>query len=192
MIWNEEFVWLHMPKTAGTTMSKFFMNIDDPSLNIDDDSSDIKHDSVLDRELRTPTWRVGTRKICMNFRKLEDWLVSDWNHKREKMRLHDLPFEPVKSGLFYSLKLGGVWVSADYWLRYFDINESIDFIRVESLHSDFVRTFKGLVNFSGNTIDFGWSENQSKITSIPPFASQDLVRIFANNPIWSSIQNRLY
>ena len=89
MIWNEEFVWLHMPKTAGTTMSKFFMNIDDPSLNIDDDSSDIKHDSVFDRELRNPTWSVGTRKVCMNFRRLEDWLVSDWNHKREKMKLLD-------------------------------------------------------------------------------------------------------
>ena len=173
-------------------MSKFFMNIDDPSLNIDDDSSDFKHDSVFDRELRTPAWRVGNRKVLMNFRKLEDWLVSDWNHKREKMQLHDLPFEPVKSGLFYSLKLGGVWVSADYWLRYFDTNQPIDFIRVESLQSDFVRTFKGLVDFSGNTIDFGWAENKSITSKMFPFVSEDLERIFVNNPLWSSIQNRLY
>ena len=37
----------------------------------------------------------------------------------------DLDFNPVRNGLFYSLRLGGTWVAADWWLHYFQIDHNI-------------------------------------------------------------------
>ena len=55
------------------------------------------------------------------------------------MDLPDLPLEPVRSGLFYSLRLGGVWVAADWWLRYFELGESVTALRLEHLAEDLNR-----------------------------------------------------
>ena len=47
-----------------------------------------------------------------------------------------LPFNPVKSGLFYSLRLGGTWVAADYWIQYFNATSCTHTIRLENLEED--------------------------------------------------------
>ena len=55
------------------------------------------------------------------------------------MNLPDLDFEPVRSGLFYSLRLGGTWVAADWWLQYFDVDETVTALRLEHLQEDLNR-----------------------------------------------------
>ena len=134
MIYNNKFVWLHLPKTGGTTVHNLFKGMSLQGLHVDDNNSKAKHDSVMQRE--QTGWRAEGRKRVITFRRLEDWLISDWMHKKTWMGQEDLPFEPVLSGLFYSLRLGGTWVAADWWIQYFQVNDSFTFLRLEHLEED--------------------------------------------------------
>lgn len=197
MIWNEKFVWLHMPKTGGTTMSRIFKNINDASLNIDNDSQDKKHDSEYDRKYRDSDWEIGARKKLINIRRLSSWLISDWKHKRKHMQLPQLPFEPVKSGLFYSIKLGGIWVSADYWLKHLNVDKDTDILRLEFLEIDFKKYIYPLTTPEGNTIEFSKKDNaielNDKENSRYKLSNEiDIERIYTNNPYWAEIENRIY
>lgn len=139
LIWiviiTENFLWLHLPKSGGTSMAQLFRNCTLPGVGVDSDTTALKHDSVVLRE-RRGSWRAGQRRRFITSRRLESWLISDWQHKRRHMNMPDLDFESVRSGLFYSLRLGGLWVAADWWLHYFEIDEQVTALRLEHLHDD--------------------------------------------------------
>lgn len=135
MIIAEHFLWLHLPKTGGTTMNQLFREWAIPGITVDADGDRRKHDSVALRERQCP-WRAGERRRFITSRRLSAWLLSDWQHKRRHMNLPDLPIEPVRRGLFYSLRLGGVWVAADWWLRYFELDEQVTALRLERIAED--------------------------------------------------------
>ena len=135
MIEGENFVWLHLPKTGGTTMNKLFRERGLPNVKVDPDDTPKKHDSIALREGRGG-WKAGNKKRFITTRRLEQWLISDWNHKRKHMGLENLDFLPVRSGLFYSVRLGGIWVAADWWLKYFEVDSNINTLRLEYLQED--------------------------------------------------------
>ena len=116
MIISNRFIWLHLPKTGGTSTAKLFRELNINEISIDPDHVDAKHESIDNR--LGDSELSNNRATIITTRRLTSWLLSDWHHKTKKMGLI-LPFEPVKSGLFYSLRLGGTWVSADYWIHYF-------------------------------------------------------------------------
>ena len=197
MIWNEQFVWLHIPKTGGTTMSRIFKNINDPHLMIDDDSEDKKHDSEYERRNRDDNWNIGARKKLVNIRRLSSWLVSDWKHKRKHMKLPELPFEPVRSGLFYSVRLGGIWITADYWLKHLCVDRNTQLIRLEYLEVDFKKYVFPLTNPIDNTITFDRKENNIELIGSDKdkytiSGKNDLDRIYRNNPYWAEIERKTY
>ena len=135
MIIGDTFIWLHLPKTGGTSTTQLFRNQNIQDLTIDDDQLKAKHDSIKLRE-QTSDWKYNHQKKFITFRKLEHWLISDWEHKRRWLNQPDLPFGPVRSGLFYSLRLGGTWVAADWWIQYFDLDDSVTALRLEHLEAD--------------------------------------------------------
>lgn len=178
-------------------MSRFFKNIDDCNLKIDDDSQDKKHDSEEERKNRNNQWEIGKRIKIINMRKLSTWLISDWKHKRKHMKLSKLPFEPVMSGLFYSMRLGGVWVTADYWLKHFGVDKETKIIRLEYLENDFKEHIYPLTNPNDNTIVFRGRDNsitlneqEKDIYSLT--GRVDLERIYLNNPYWAQLENKMY
>lgn len=122
MIVADSFLWLHLPKTGGTSMNRLFLDRAIPNIAVDPDDVPAKHDSVPLREGRGD-WRAGGRRRFITARRLTDWLVSDWQHKRRHMGLPDLDFAPVRSGLSYSLRLGAPgWpptggCSTSRWMR---------------------------------------------------------------------------
>ena len=194
MIVGEKFIWLHLPKTGGTTTTQLFRNLNIKDLLIDDDRLKIKHDSIKLRE-QTSRWKYNHQKIFITFRKLEHWLISDWEHKRRWLNQPDLPFDPVRSGLFYSVRLGGTWVSADWWIQYFDLDGSVTALRLECLEADLNKCILPLL-----------PENTPKFKSIPAkntkpktlptnitpkLNSHDLKIIHQNNPKWSTWQEKV-
>ena len=194
MIYNDQFVWLHLPKTGGTTVHNLFKNMGIPGLHVDNNNSKTKHDSLKRRE-RTG-WVSGKRKPFITIRRLEDWLISDWMHKKTWMGLEDLPFEPVQSGLFYSLRLGGTWVAADWWIQYFQIDDSFTFLRLEHLEEDVNKKLICYVTDNTKTIEIktqdNKNQNREKLSEAQKIDANCLNQIKLTNPKWASIEAKLY
>lgn len=198
MIIADSFLWLHLPKTGGTSVQQLFRELAIPGITVDPDDTRAKHDSVALRESRG-TWRAGHRRRFINARRLRSWLLSDWHHKRRHMNLPDLPFTPVRSGLFFSLRLGGVWVAADWWLHYFAVDESVTALRLEHLAEDLNRHLLPLLPPGTAALPLLPRENARPAEASTPtqasgeiFGPADLERIAAVNPRWSAWEQRLY
>jgi len=194
MIFSDTFVWMHLPKTGGTTMGRVFRERAIAGVEVDPDHLPAKHDSIPLRQSREG-WSVHSRRRFLTVRRLDRWLVSDWRHKRRHMGLTDLPFDPVRSGLFYSLRLGGVWVAADWWLRYFEVDDDVSALRLEHLEEDLNQFVLPLL--PSGTVPFGDLPRENAAPN-PPDAGDpaldraDLDRIATSNPIWSDWQRRIY
>jgi hypothetical protein len=190
----DAFLWLHLPKTGGTTMTRLFRERALPGIEVDADDTAAKHDSVALRESRGP-WRAGDRRRFITARRLSSWLLSDWHHQRRHMGLATLPFAPVRSGLFYSLRLGGVWVAADWWLQYFAVDEGVTALRLEHLSEDLDRHLlpllpPGTVPFSAAATPRENARPQGEGNACGD--AGDLERIEAVNPVWSAWERRVY
>lgn len=200
MIIAERFLWLHLPKTGGTSMNRLFREWAIPGISIDPDGERAKHDSIALREARGD-WRAGSRRRFITIRRLDSWLLSDWQHKRRHMSLPDLAFEPVQQGLFYSLRLGGVWVAADWWLRYFELDEQVTTLRLEHIAEDLNHHLLPLLpagtpavqaetlpqeNAAPAPIDSGSSFGRSAPKALPTES------LYAVNPLWAAWEERVY
>lgn len=193
MIIADTFLWLHLPKTGGTSMNRLFQERQLSGVEVDDDSTSLKHDSVALRESRGP-WRANARQRFITSRRLEDWLISDWEHKRRHMQLPNLDFEPVRSGLFYSLRLGGTWVAADWWLQYFELDQRVTALRLEALHDDLNRLLLPLLPEGTTPFQAPPRENarSTKAAEHPGFSAAERHRIAAVNPKWDAWQKQVY
>ncbi len=175
-------------------MTHLFRKLNLPDVIIDPDDTSAKHDSVALREGRG-SWRAGTRRRFITSRRLESWLLSDWHHKRRHMGLADLPFEPVRCGLYYSLRAGGVWMAADWWLRYFEVDDSVTALRLEHLHHDMERLLRPLLPSGAPACDdLALPRDNARPAQAegPRLEAADLARIAAVNPLWSRWQRQLY
>ena len=199
-------------------MNRLFRERAMTGIHIDDDGTAAKHDSVALRESRG-SWRAGERRRFITARRLADWLLSDWRHKRRHMGLAELSFEPVRCGLYYSLRLGGVWVAADWWLQYFAVDGQVTALRLEHLADDLnshllpllpagtapfrqlpranpgsaeepLNPAPGKTAFSGPALNSPtWN---SPTFNSPVFSAADLERIASVNPRWSAWEEQVY
>ena len=190
MIQAENFIWLHLPKTGGTSTAKLFRELKITGITIDSDHVDSKHESIKNRALNVHT--NGDQKVIITTRRLANWLLSDWHHKTKKIGL-SLPFEPVKSGLFYSLRLGGTWVAADYWIHYFDARSCNHVVRLEHLEEDSNRFVLPLLPKGTQSLQFPRSNTNEYSRKIENFfGKNDLEQIYQNNPAWTNWENKVY
>ena len=193
MIIGDRFLWLHLPKTGGTSMNRLFREQGLEGVLVDGDDTPAKHDSVPLRESRG-NWRAGDRCRFITARRLETWLISDWQHKRRHMNLPDLDFEPVRSGLFYSLRLGGTWVAADWWLQYFELDERVTALRLEHLCADLNQLLLPLLPAGTPPFQSPPRDNArpAAVGAAPDFTATDRAQIRAVNPRWSAWEEQVY
>ena len=188
MITSNSFIWVHLPKTGGTSTAKLFRELSAPEILVDPDDVDAKHDSITHR--RKNISLRNNKVTIITTRRLASWLLSDWHHKTKKMGLK-LPFEPVKSGLFYSLRLGGTWVAADYWIHYFDAASCTHTVRLEHLEEDSNRYVLPLLPKGTKPLKFPRQNTNQYSRKIEDFfGKNDLKRIYENNPAWTAWKKR--
>lgn len=191
MIISNQFIWLHLPKTGGTSTAGLFRSLDIPGISVDPDEVDAKHESIQHR-LQDGNLKRETRTTIITSRRLASWLLSDWHHKTKKMRL-ELPFNPVKSGLFYSLRLGGTWTTADYWIHYFNATSCTYTVRLENLEEDSNRYVLPLLPKGTHPLQFPRQNTNKYSQKIEDFFSErDLKRIYENNPAWATWEEEIY
>jgi hypothetical protein len=195
MIIGEQFIWLHLPKTGGTSTANLFRELGVKDIVVDPDDIDSKHDSFHKRHEEHGLQLEG-KHVFVTLRRLTSWLLSDWHHKTRKMGL-DLPIDPVRSGLFYSLRLGGIWVTADYWLRFFDINANTEIIRLEHLESDANRMVLPLLPQDDQArikqLSFPrLNTNQYHHHPETFFKRREIEALYANNPLWKQLEVAAY
>lgn len=191
MIIGPSFLWLHLPKTGGTSMNRLFRERAIAGVTVDGDDTRAKHDSVALREAQG-RWRAGQRRRFITARRLADWLLSDWHHKRRHMGLPDLDFEPVRCGLTYSLRLGGTWVAADWWLQYFAVDEHTTALRLEHLTDDLNTHLLPLLPAGTTPFQQLPRENARPGAALAHFSSDDLQRIATVNPRWTAWERHVY
>ena len=174
-------------------MNRLFRERCLPDIHVDADNTPAKHDSVALRESRG-SWRAGHRRRFISARRLEHWLISDWHHKRRHMNLPDLAFEPVRCGLFYSMRMGGTWVAADWWLHYFDLDETVTSLRLEHLQEDLNQHVLPLLPTGTSPFATPPRENSKppEHSTTAAFSPDDLIRIHAVNPRWSAWEQSVY
>jgi hypothetical protein len=191
MIIGPSFIWLHLPKTGGTSTARLFRELSVENIIVDDDETDSKHDSWSIRFTESDL-DIDTKKAFITLRQLPAWLISDWHHKTFSMGL-ELPFEPVRSGLFYSLRLGGTWVAADYWLHYFEIEKCDAVIRLEHLEEDANRHIHPLLPEGVPKLRFSYHNAKQYTRRLSRYLnSTDIKRIYDNNPFWKRWENKAY
>jgi hypothetical protein len=151
MIYNDDFVWLHFPKCAGTKIEMLFKKYlsDVPGLfqdSIDpkNDTARVWHDSVADREARNPAFVLGSRTVICSIRRLPSWLASRYNFEYE--RSPQLPHNPelLLEGKF--LERGGSINHADSYISKFLPRHllragHVRFLRTEHFERDFLYYF---------------------------------------------------
>ena len=190
MITSDTITWLHLPKTGGTSTAQLFRKLNLPGISVDPDDEDAKHESISSRLGQIKPNPTSTTIITS--RRLASWLLSDWHHKTVKMGL-SLPFNPVKSGLFYSLRLGGTWVAADYWVHYFNAKSCTHTVRLEHLEEDSNKYVLPLLPNGTKSLSFPLSNTNQYSQKIEDFFSdRDLKRIYDNNPAWTGWEEKIY
>lgn len=199
MIWHDTFVWLHLPRTGGTATAAWIREIfknraTDASsavgaIAIDDDWLPQKHDNLLTREIRSGI-TSGTRSIVMNFRTLDEWLLS--NFKFAQAAGMNVSIERYLAGEFFSLRMGG-WCLADWWLQYFETSRVSHFFRLDRLEQDwrqFLQHTVGLeVPVSHTIVAMNQAPTGEEVMLDLDRESWSLA--YERNPRWSRLQTRL-
>ncbi len=194
MIITSHLAWVHLPKTAGTTTDQLFVASGVPLLWHDSQASPVKHLPPADHPAQAELPLQGRQPLA-NFRRLPHWLLSNHQHKLQRMGL-DLDSEPMRQGLFWRDRLQQ-WLPADWWLERFGIDERWELLRVEHLKSDFLACLarhQPIGRRARWRVRLVPARNRTSYSRTTDcwFSSSDLQRIYAANPRWAALERCLY
>ncbi len=206
MIYNEEFVWLHFPKCAGTKVEQLFsrylckqggVTLDSTNINVDPLVT--WHDSIAEREDRDPGFKLGDRTVVCSIRRLPSWLISRYDF--EFQRSPKLPHVPGKllEGRF--LEATGFENHADYYVKKY-LPETllksgkVRFLRTEFFESDFKSIFGGFLDIS----KIPDSEYQRSVNASKSYLPMEIKReiqsssekIYDKCPCWRKVEGFVY
>lgn len=215
MIYNDQFVWLHFPKCAGTKIEQLFGRYfaDEPGLVQDpvgsrQDPTTAWHDSIALREGRDPDFSLGDRVIVCSFRRLPAWLESRYRFELRRHPGLDHRPERLLQGRF--LEADGSLSHADNYAIKFLPPELLDqasirFVRVENFAADFKSAFGDFLDVSRiPEAEYGRKVNRSrgllsKLLSRRDTRLPDQIhdRLYAGEayaacPLWQRIERLAY
>lgn len=199
MIVSDRWIWLHVPKCAGTATEKILHVAfgADPSVRFDAVGPNhpvIWHDGLADRAARDPGFAVGGRAVVANIRRLPMWLLSRVHFEAQRYGPAALVsravlcsgrFRPVPKGVVKPLRTADEELSryapgVTHWLR------------TEHLVEDVGRAFG---------IEVPLREGRDKVNATTPdyvkdlafwFTGNELAALYAANPLWAEIEAQVY
>lgn len=201
MIVGRDWVWLHVPKCAGTTteatLRKVFKGAPDVVFDpVGARHPVIWHHTVAKRKEMDPSFCAENKRIVGNIRRLPSWLLSRVHFEAGRHGDRAAPSrEQLCQGLFPNptRKTGAITqISADRQIGHF-ADEITDWIRTESLREDLQRVFNLSPGRDGLSIV---SLNETKLRYIKAldfwFTPRELAGLYEANPIWAAIEKQVY
>lgn len=191
MVFGKDFLWLHIGKTGGTTTEHLFSNFcSDIIEHADKFEQREKHGTLDDAKKRFPNEDFDRKIKVINFRKILSFIVSH-NFDRLKSteaKLHetDVAINQSKKGLLYS---PSGWKTVDEYTQEYFKDVSF-YIRMEFLVKDFTAVFKKFKKDLVIPNNIHLHKNTSK--PIVDFTKTEIDNICSNNPLWMSIQEKIY
>tara|TARA_R110002020_G_scaffold170698_3_gene360518 strand:+ start:1005 stop:1658 length:654 start_codon:yes stop_codon:yes gene_type:complete len=215
MIIGENFVWFHLPKTAGDSTRLAVERYASETYSVEwrDPHCHFNFDDAAREKLINPR---EDQRVCVNFRSLVDWMhsFSAFRGIKQEYSVEDaLPFmregavldyEPYWANRFAQrykrLELqidsqGRAFyiIPCDYFLKYF-IHDSqgkefknLNLLRVTHLEED-IRKYFSIDKDCRAALDRKLNSSSYKKTEFTPI---ELERIYFNNPVWASLEERL-
>ncbi len=203
MIVGPGFIWLHVPKCAGSTVELTLRHLAagrddvrcDPVFTTNDLSQVNWHQNIRQRRDRDGGPAVAGREIIANFRRLPDWILSR-AHFASKLRPATVPTrQMLTAGRFY--EADGSVKSADEELALYMEEPVSRWIRAEHLIEDFERAFGAHFDLSvgAHREDLSTRLNAASnyIKDIKfHFTGRELERLYLLNPAWAALETKLY
>lgn len=198
LIYNQNFIWLHLPRTGGTATASWMREFRETlnlAIVVDSDTESTKHDNLLTRSLRKPN-ELGflleqkNIPICINFKRLPDWLRSNYLFIRNLG--FDVPAERYRAGEFFSLRMGD-WCPADWWINYFEFEKITHIMRCDRLEYDwrtFVRQLTGIEPPQTHFKQLNMVGNPSELST--EWRQCDWRSAYRRNPAWTKIEKSVF
>lgn len=201
MIVGPDWVWLHVPKCAGTAteyaLREAFANLPDVVFDpVGPGNPVIWHHTVAKRTEQDPSFSAQNKRIAGNIRRLPFWLLSRahfevWRHGNKVAPTR----QQLLRGLFPNVSLKGEVVrhiSADHQIAHF-ADEVTHWFRTEFLKED-LQSFFDFPEELGAVTPV--SRNETKLRYVNSldfwFTPDELAGLYDANPLWAAIERKVY
>ncbi|MBN8994957.1 MAG: hypothetical protein J0H63_09350 [Rhizobiales bacterium] len=197
MIIGPDFVWLHLPKAAGTETEAVLRGAAGNDKRIAFDPIDLDnviwHHSIRERMDYDPRFRPAGRRILCNLRRLPFWVIS-WTEFCYRLFPHNKPTrEMFVAGRLFEWD-GSISVPDDYARKY-NTPEVDTWIRSEFLAKDLAREFAGWFGWRRSPKDFMAQRNKGTAIRFDIgfyFTPAELKDLYRRNPLWSALEESVY
>ena len=199
MIIAKHWIWLHVPKCAGTATERILQHAfaTDPSVIFDPVGPDrpvIWHDTLADRAARDPGFAPAGRAVVANLRRLPHWLLSRVHFEVQRYGapavigrevLLSGRFRPVPRGVPKPLR------SADDELARY-LPGVTRWVRSERLAEDISAAFGMQVAPRDGRRRVNATRQDYVRDPAFWFTAEELAGLYAANPLWARLEAELY
>lgn len=196
MIIGESFVWLHLPKCAGTTTTAALLKNFNADTSVQFDATGegepIWHDTVEERERRSGV-SLSDKDILANIRRLPAYVVSKV-HYTESLN-PDIHHTRKNLLTGYVMEADGSLYNADYLLGHYNAHNVSHWVRTEHLKEDVISVFGKYLDVTGK--DFSLLSERINSTDYSRglakwYSRREMARLYRKNPVWAKLERRVY
>lgn len=194
MIIGSDFIWLHFPKCAGTTVELALRDLLEgrPDIRFDDIDgvTGYWHHTIAERQSIDPSFDPSGKQVLACLRRLPSWIMSMVTFEATRNEHLVATRDMIVHGRCFD---GDYLNRADDYLNLFysDVDQ---WIRTEYLADDLAEALdlpvsavaKALLRHKANV-----TESYIKEVSFW-FTDDDLATLYASNPLWASVEGKIY
>jgi hypothetical protein len=190
MIIGHSFAWGHVPKTGGNAVATLFGFFPHLIAHTDDIDSNEKH-----TPFRARSSSILGKDLILNIRRMPAWLLSYAHHKASE-GLYPI-YEPMRLDSSEAMARS---TQPDQLMNLFTDHGALHihrWFRTECLTTDFLSFVCTVANVPEAQRDYIRSHGKINARSYDRrihewFTDEQLARMYANNPMWSAIEEEVY
>ena len=193
MIVGKDFIWLHFPKCAGTSLEKALRKLAPDAVfdPVGPSNGAIWHDTIPQRMARDKSFNPDGRRIISGFRRLPHWVLSRVYFEAFRPPHHTVTRDMLVRGQIFERT--GDMRSADSYFARFNTPTVTDWIRVENVEEDTASALRIGIDRVRAALPHANAARNPIIKSLAFwFRPEELRALYAANPAWAAKEAELY